>query len=332
MFGMVLAIGILVDDAIVVVENVERIMAEEGLQPKPATQKAMREVSGALVGITLVLIAVFLPMAFFGGSVGIIYQQFSVTMVCSLSLSMFLALSLTPALCATMLKPVSHGSTRKGVFGWFNRSFSYATDQYEGAVRHVLRRVWVYGLAFLMVVGALGFLYLRLPSSFLPEEDQGYFVTQVSLPEGSTHGYTLKTVEAMEKFYLEQPEVDSLIAVAGFSYNGRAQNSAKRPSSRSKTRSCSPPTCRPFASSATARASISSFKIRAVRGTNRCSKRATSCSSSRKKTRVSARFACRASKTPRRCGSSWTTCGRPRSTCRSPSSTVRSPRRSAHAM
>jgi multidrug efflux pump len=226
MFGMVLAIGILVDDAIVVVENVERIMAEEGLLPKPATQKAMREVSGALVGITLVLIAVFLPMAFFGGSVGIIYQQFSVTMVCSLSLSMFLALSLTPALCATMLKPVSHGSTRKGLFGWFNRSFNYATDKYEGAVRHILRKVWLYGLAFFAVVGALGFLYMRLPSSFLPEEDQGYFVTQVSLPEGSTHGYTLKTVEAMEKFYLEQPEVESVIAVAGFSYNGRAQNSA----------------------------------------------------------------------------------------------------------
>ena len=226
MFGMVLAIGILVDDAIVVVENVERIMAEEGLAPKPATQKAMREVSGALVGITLVLIAVFLPMAFFGGSVGIIYQQFSVTMVCSLSLSMFLALSLTPALCATMLKPVEHGSARKGLFGLFNRGFSYATDKYESSVRHVLRRLWVYGLGFAAVVVALGFLYMRLPSSFLPEEDQGYFLTQVSLPEGATHGFTLKTLETVEKFYLAQPEVDSLITVAGFSYNGRAQNSA----------------------------------------------------------------------------------------------------------
>jgi multidrug efflux pump len=226
MFGMVLAIGILVDDAIVVVENVERIMAEEGLAPKEATQKAMREVSGALVGITLVLVAVFMPMAFFGGSVGIIYQQFSITMVCSLSLSMFLALSLTPALCGTLLKPVKHGHERGGLFGAFNRLFSYGTHKYEGTVRHVLHRAWVYGFAFLAIVGALAVLYLRLPSSFLPEEDQGYFLTNVSLPEGATHGYTLKTLERVEKFWLEQPEVESLITVAGFSYNGRAQNSA----------------------------------------------------------------------------------------------------------
>jgi hydrophobe/amphiphile efflux-1 (HAE1) family protein len=226
MFGMVLAIGILVDDAIVVVENVERIMAEEGLAPREATQKAMREVSGALVGITLVLVAVFLPMAFFGGSVGIIYQQFSVTMVCSLSLSMFLALSLTPALCATMLKPVAHGSQRRGLFGMFNRMFSAGTHKYERSVQHIVARPWRYGLVFAAISGVLALVYLRLPSSFLPEEDQGYFLTQVSLPEGGTHAYTLETLERVEKFYLEQPEVESLITVAGFSYNGRAQNSA----------------------------------------------------------------------------------------------------------
>ncbi len=228
MFGMVLAIGILVDDAIVVVENVERIMAEEGLAPEPATRKAMKEVSGALVGITLVLGAVFLPMAFFGGSVGVIYQQFSVTMVCSLGLSMFLALSLTPALCVTLLKPVAHGHVRqkRGFFGLFNRAFAAGTDKYEGAVRHVLRRSWLYMLAFAGVVVALGVLYLRLPSGFLPEEDQGYFLTMMQLPEGATHEFTIQTLKQVEDYYSEQPEFESMIAVAGFSYNGRAQNSA----------------------------------------------------------------------------------------------------------
>ncbi|MGN6830111.1 efflux RND transporter permease subunit [Paucibacter sp. M5-1] len=228
LFGMVLAIGILVDDAIVVVENVERIMSEEGLSPREATKKAMGQISGAIIGITVVLVAVFVPMAFFSGSVGNIYRQFSLAMVASISLSALMALTLTPALCATLLKPVEagHHHDKRGFFGWFNRGFSRTAKGYEGWVAKLLKRAPSMMVAFLAIVTVVGWLYLRLPTSFLPNEDQGYLIVNVQLPPGATAARTEAAVKSVEDFMLKQPEVQSTIGVIGFSFSGQGQNAA----------------------------------------------------------------------------------------------------------
>lgn len=228
MFGMVLAIGILIDDAIVVVENVERIMSEEGLSPRDASHKAMQQITGALIGISMVLVAVFIPMAFFGGSVGAIYRQFSLSLISSMLFSIFLAMSLTPALCASLLKPIDkdHHHDKKGFFGWFNRNFKRGTDKYQNAVGRMLKRPLPYLVLYAAILVAIGFLYHRLPSSFLPEEDQGYFITNIQLPVGATQHRTLEVLKQVEGFFMQQPEVDKIITVAGFSFNGRGQNSA----------------------------------------------------------------------------------------------------------
>ncbi|MFT4177611.1 MAG: efflux RND transporter permease subunit [Luteolibacter sp.] len=227
MFGMVLAIGILVDDAIVVVENVERIMSEEGLPAKEATRKAMGQITGALIGITLVLSAVFLPMAFFGGSVGTIYRQFTMSMVSCMLFSIIMALSLTPALCATLLKQVDagHHHEKRGFFGWFNRTFDRVTRSYQGTVRVILKRVSIGMLALIVVCAAVAVLYKRMPSSFLPEEDQGYFITLFSLPEGATSERTGEALKKAEEYFAKQPEIEHYFTVNGFSFSGRAQNS-----------------------------------------------------------------------------------------------------------
>jgi len=228
MFGMVLAIGILVDDAIVVVENVERIMTEEGLPAKEATRKAMGQITGALIGITLVLIAVFIPMAFFGGSVGTIYRQFSMAIVSCMIFSVFLALSLTPALCATLLKQVDagHHHEKKGFFGWFNRGFDKTATGYQSTVRGILKHNFIGMMIFLGIVAVVGMLYMRMPLAFLPEEDQGYFLTAIQLPVGATDARTSEVILKVEEYFAKQPEVENYFTVAGFSFNGRGQNSA----------------------------------------------------------------------------------------------------------
>lgn len=228
LFGMVLAIGILVDDAIVVVENVERIMSEEGLSPREATRKAMSQISGAIIGITLVLIAVFVPMAFFAGSVGNIYRQFSLAMVASMALSALMALTLTPALCATLLKPVEagHHHEKRGFFGWFNRGFSRTAKGYEGWVAKLLKRSPSMMVAFLAVVALVGWLYVRMPTSFLPNEDQGYLIVNVQLPPGATTNRTEAAVKTVEDFLRKQPEVADTVGVIGFSFSGQGQNAA----------------------------------------------------------------------------------------------------------
>src|SRR3954469_13170047 len=228
MFGMVLAIGILVDDAIVVVENVERIMAEEGLSPLDATRKAMDQITGALIGITLVLTAVFIPMAFFSGSVGTIYRQFSLSLVSSMLFSVFLAMSLTPALCATLLKPAAkeHRHEKRGVLGWFNRSFAKSTTRYQSGVGRILKHNPLTMLVYLVIIGLVCLLYVKLPSSFLPAEDQGYFITNIQLPVGAAKERTDEVLRQVEDYFLKQPEIESFITVAGFSFNGRGQNSA----------------------------------------------------------------------------------------------------------
>ncbi|MFP1725679.1 efflux RND transporter permease subunit [Lonsdalea quercina] len=228
MFAMVLAIGLLVDDAIVVVENVERVMAEEGLSPKEATRKSMGQIQGALVGIALVLSAVFVPMAFSGGSTGAIYRQFSVTIVSSMVLSVLVALILTPALCATLLKPVDnhgHGKT-KGFFGWFNRLFEKSTHHYTDSVANILRSTGRYVVIYLLLVIGLGLMFLRLPSSFLPQEDQGVLLTMVQLPVGSTQESTQKVLDQVDSYYLnnEKDNVNSVFTVNGFGFAGRGQN------------------------------------------------------------------------------------------------------------
>ncbi len=228
MFAMVLAIGILVDDAIVVVENVERIMVEDGLSPKEATKKAMPQISGAIVGITLVLTTVFLPLAFMSGSVGVIYRQFSVAMAVSIAFSAFLALSFTPALCATLLKPIpkGHHETKRGFFGWFNRTFNTTTNRYEGVVAKTLRRGGRMMFIYLIMVLVLGFVYLRMPTAFLPEEDQGYVIANIELPSGATANRTIEIIEQVEGYFKQQPQVENIIAVQGFSFNGNGLNSA----------------------------------------------------------------------------------------------------------
>ncbi len=227
MFGMVLAIGILVDDAIVVVENVERIMSEEGLPAKEATRKAMGQITGALIGITLVLTAVFIPMAFFGGSVGTIYRQFTMSMVSCMLFSVFLALSLTPALCGTLLKQVDagHHHAKRGFFGWFNRAFDAATNRYQRMVGGFLKQAWSGIVALIAVCALVGYLYKKMPSSFLPEEDQGYFLTLVSLPDGATDERTGEVLRKAEEYFAQQPEIEHYFTVAGFSFTGKAQNS-----------------------------------------------------------------------------------------------------------
>ncbi|MBV7486916.1 efflux RND transporter permease subunit [Bordetella sp. BOR01] len=228
MFAMVLAIGILVDDAIVVVENVERIMATEGLPPKEATKKAMPQISGAIVGITLVLVTVFLPLAFMSGSVGVIYRQFSVAMAVSIFFSAFLALTFTPALCATILKPIpkGHHVDKKGFFGWFNRKFDATTHNYQNWVARMLHKGGRMMLFFLLLVVLLGWLYLRLPSSFLPEEDQGYVVSNIELPTGASANRTVEVLEQVEQYFMSQPAVENIITVQGYSFNGNGLNAA----------------------------------------------------------------------------------------------------------
>ncbi|MFY0656446.1 MAG: efflux RND transporter permease subunit [Neptunomonas phycophila] len=225
MFGLVLAIGLLVDDAIVVVENVERVMEEDGLSPLEATRKSMGEITGALIGIALVLSAVFVPMAFFSGSTGAIYRQFSITIVSAMGLSVMMALILTPALCATILKPASgHSHDRKGFFGWFNRMFSKLTGKYESSVGYVVKRPVRLLIIYALMVGGVVFMYQKLPTSFLPDEDQGVFLTLVQLPSGSTQERTLDVMKKMEDYFATVPEIDSYFTVAGFSFAGSGQN------------------------------------------------------------------------------------------------------------
>ncbi|MEB5973563.1 efflux RND transporter permease subunit [Pantoea dispersa] len=228
MFGMVLAIGLLVDDAIVVVENVERVMAEEGLPPKEATKRSMEQIQGALVGIALVLSAVFIPMAFFGGSTGVIYRQFSITIVSAMALSVLVALILTPALCATMLKPIKKGDHGKttGFFGWFNRLFDKSTNHYVDSVGHIVRSTGRYLLIYLLIVVGMAYLFLKLPTSFLPEEDQGLLLAQAQLPAGATQERTQKVLDQVTDYFLtkEKDSVNSVFTVNGFGFAGRGQN------------------------------------------------------------------------------------------------------------
>ncbi|QBF26625.1 multidrug efflux RND transporter permease subunit [Pseudomonas tructae] len=228
LFGMVLAIGILVDDAIVVVENVERIMSEEGLEPREATKKAMSQISGAIVGITVVLVAVFLPMAFMKGSVGVIYQQFSVSMAVSILFSAFLALSLTPALCATLLKPIAQGShhEKTGFFGWFNRRFESLTNGYQRWVIQALKRSGRYLLVYLVLVAGLVYGFSQLPSSFLPTEDQGYTITDIQLPPGASRARTEQVAAQIEAHNASEPGVGNSTLILGFSFSGNGQNAA----------------------------------------------------------------------------------------------------------
>ena len=228
MFGMVLAIGLLVDDAIVVVENVERVMSEEGLPPREATRKSMDQITGALVGIALVLSAVFVPMAFFGGSAGAIYRQFSLTIVSAMALSVLVALVLTPALCATILKPVSvgHGHARGGFFGLFNRGFDAGSRVYVRGVRGAVNRLGRYFIAYLLILGGLGYLFLQMPSSFLPTEDRGQLFVLWSAPPNASAQRTAETAKTVTAYFLEKEKdnVEGLFTIVGFNFSGRGQN------------------------------------------------------------------------------------------------------------
>ncbi|HHF7345845.1 TPA: efflux RND transporter permease subunit [Legionella feeleii] len=229
MFGMVLAIGLLVDDAIVVVENVERVMMEENLPPKEATRRSMGQIQGALVGIATVLSAVFVPMAFFGGSTGAIYRQFSVTIVSAMVLSVLVALILSPALCATILKPLSAAEHRnkKGFFGWFNRHFEQATQRYHDSVEKLLNKTGRYLFIYFLILVGMGYLFLTLPTAFLPEEDQGMVLTMIQLPAGATQERTQEVAEQVYRYYAtkEKNNVISTFTVVGFGFNGNGQNS-----------------------------------------------------------------------------------------------------------
>lgn len=230
MFAMVLAIGLLVDDAIVVVENVERVMAEEGLPPKEATEKSMEQITGALIGIAMVLSAVFIPMAFFAGSTGAIYRQFSLTIVSAMGLSVLVALVLTPALCATMLKPIPKGHHEKktGFFGWFNRTFNRGRKGYHKSVSYVTHRGFRFLVIYLAILAALVVMFKQIPTAFLPDEDQGIMFVQISTPPGATTERTLETVKKVEHYFLndEKDNVEHIFTVTGFSFAGRGQNSA----------------------------------------------------------------------------------------------------------
>ncbi|MDR2188559.1 MAG: efflux RND transporter permease subunit [Azonexus sp.] len=231
MFGLVLAIGLLVDDAIVVVENVERVMSEEGLSPREATRKAMSQITGALVGVALVLAAVFVPVAFSGGAAGAIYRQFSLTIVAAMVLSVLVALILTPALCATMLKPIpkGHHEAKTGFFGWFNRTFNHSRDQYHNGVHHVIKRAGRWLLIYVGLIVAIGFLFVNLPKSFLPVEDQGTMFILVQTPSGSTQETTTRTLDNISNYLSDKKNgegniVESVFAINGFSFAGRGQN------------------------------------------------------------------------------------------------------------
>jgi len=232
MFALVIAIGLLVDDAIVVVENVERIMSEEGLSPREATIKSMGQITGALWGIATVLAAVFVPMAFFGGSTGVIYRQFSITIVSSMILSVLVAMILTPALCATLLKPVEKGHKPgesgwfRRFFHWFNTLFDRGREQYEGIVGRSFGKPVRYLVVYGSIVAAMVFFFMRLPTAFLPDEDQGFIICQVQLPAGATEERTIQVIRQMEQHFLERESkaVESIITVAGFSFAGRGQN------------------------------------------------------------------------------------------------------------
>ncbi|MGC2085789.1 MAG: efflux RND transporter permease subunit, partial [Bradyrhizobium sp.] len=229
MFGMVLAVGILVDDAIVVVENVERIMAEEGLPPKEATRKAMSQITSAIIGITLVLMAVFVPMAFFPGSVGIIYRQFSVTMVAAIGFSALLALSLTPALCATLLKPVAagHAHARRGLFGLFNRTIDFSRNRYTRIVQGALKRTGRLMVIYAVLLGGLTFAFIRMPGGFLPVDDQGFITTDVQTPPDASYARTQAAIQRVEKYLSDRAGVDNVTFLTGFSYAGQGINTAQ---------------------------------------------------------------------------------------------------------
>lgn len=228
MLAMVLAIGLLVDDAIVVVENVERVMSEEGLSPLEATRKSMGQITGALVGVALVLAAVFVPMAFFGGSTGVIYRQFTVTIVSAMTLSVLVAMVLTPALCATLLKPVpkGHGLATKGFFGAFNRAFDRSNRGYQSVVQRMLKRSGRWMVGYAIVVVAVGFVFTKIPAGFLPDEDQGTLFAIVQLPPGATQSNTIKVLDQVQHHFLEEQKdaVDAIFTVAGFSFAGSGQN------------------------------------------------------------------------------------------------------------
>src|SRR5690606_33428794 len=229
MFAMVLAIGLLVDDAIVVVENVERVMREDGLSPKEATKKSMGQIQGALVGIALVLSAVFLPMAFFGGSTGVIYRQFSITIVSAMSLSVLVARIFTPALCSTLLKPIDggHHEAKRGFFGWFNRTFERGSNAYQRGVAGMLKRKAPYLILYLVIVAIMAWMFTRIPTAFLPEEDQGVLFAQVQTPAGSSAERTQVVVDEMRQYLLEDQAstVQSVFTVTGFNFAGRGQSS-----------------------------------------------------------------------------------------------------------
>ena len=227
MFAMVLAIGLLVDDAIVVVENVERVMHEDGLSPREATKKSMDQITSALIGIAMVLSAVFIPMAFFGGSTGVIYRQFSITIVSAMVLSVIVALTLTPALCATLLKPVDHQKKpTRGFFAWFNRSFDKLSNKYQSGLGHILARTGRYMLIYGLLIIGLGFLFTKLPTSFLPDEDMGTMFTQMVLPQGASQERSVAIMEKIEDYLLidEAENVESVFSVIGFSFSGNGQN------------------------------------------------------------------------------------------------------------
>ena len=228
LFAMVLAIGIVVDDAIVVVENVERIMSKEGLAAREATSKAMGQIFGAIVGITVVLSAVFIPMAFFSGSVGAIYRQFSVTLVITMLFSALMAISLTPALCATLFKGLNKDQLehQRGIFGWFHGFFERGTGRYMSGVGAVVKRPLRMFALFMVIVAATGWLLTKLPTGFLPDEDQGYLISIVQLPSGATQERTEKVLSQMEQYYLKQPEVSKVVGVLGFSFFGKGQDAA----------------------------------------------------------------------------------------------------------
>ncbi|PID76063.1 MAG: multidrug efflux RND transporter permease subunit [Deltaproteobacteria bacterium] len=224
MFAMVLVIGIVVDDAIVVVENVERLMAKEGLSPKEAAHKGMGQISGAVIGITVVLISVFVPLVFFPGATGNIYKQFALVMMGAIFFSAFLALSLTPALCATLLKPVKAGQKKLFLFTWFNRGFAWVVDKYQATLRLAVHKSYLMMLFFLGITAVAGWLYTRMPTSFLPQEDQGYIILNVQLPPGASQQRTSGVLQQVEKIVLEQPEIYNIVSVVGVSFSGRGPN------------------------------------------------------------------------------------------------------------
>lgn len=228
MFAMVLAIGLLVDDAIIVVENVERIMHEEGVSAPEATMRSMNQIKGALIGIGLVLSAVFLPMAFFPGSAGVIYEQFSITIVSAMVLSVFTAFILTPALCATMLKPIDPDAANKGFHGWFNRGFNKVAGRYANGVRGMIRMRYAFVVVYMALIAVTAFLYMKTPTGFLPDEDQGMMMSQIMMPAGSTQEQTLEVVKKLEDHFLnaEAENIAGLFTVLGFNFSGTGQNTA----------------------------------------------------------------------------------------------------------